>query len=205
MIFFLFSLLLCGVSTRTIVIPPQLQPRNINAMTTDITCRWSNCNELCPIGFVSVPRKDGAKGEMMWDHTQCNGNGLSRLCCPSNQPQPICTWRGHSNNGNYKPGCQGGEVEVWSIGVGCKSGHQSACCTTNTPSIEAYDNCRWEGTAPDCWSGSRYHPMEPCSKLYPNTAIETMAGFGGEASCSHGTLASVRFLLRFFASHIARG
>jgi hypothetical protein len=169
------------VDTRTI------RPRNIDAMIVDITCRWSNCGEICSIGFVLVPRKGGAKGEMMWDHSQCNGRGISRLCCPSNQPQPTCLWRGHNNNGKCKSGCHGGEVEIWSIGVGCKSGHQSACCTTNTPSIEAYDNCRWEGDAPNCWPTS-WKPEPMCSSLYPHPAIEADAGFGGETQCKQGTL-----------------
>jgi hypothetical protein len=165
----------------------QIEPRNVDAMIVDITCRWSNCGEMCPIGFVSVPRKGGRKDEMVWDHTQCKATGgVSRLCCPSNQPQPTCLWREFENSGKCKPGCNGGEVEVWSIGFGCKSGHQSACCTTNTPSIEAYDNCRWVGTAPRCWS-TPYPPSPQCSSNYPKPAIEALAGFGGETECKYGT------------------
>jgi chitinase len=166
----------------------KIQPRGVQSMIVEITCRWSNCGELCPIGFVSVPRKGGAKDEMMWDHTQCRkSGGVSRLCCPSNQPQPTCLWRGFSGNGKCKPGCKGGEVEIWNIGYGCKSSYQSACCTTNTPSIEASDNCRWEGDAPRCWR-TGYRPEPQCGCKYPRVAIETVTGFGGEAQCKQGTL-----------------
>jgi hypothetical protein len=186
---FLFLLHLPGgMFVRGVAVPEVLPPPNIDAMTTDITCRWSNCGEMCPVGFVSVPRKGGKKGEMMWDGSRCNGRGLSRLCCPSNQPQPTCRWAGHSNSGHCTPGCAGAEVEVWSISVGCKSGHQSACCTTSTSSNQAYDNCRWEGTSPRCWGDSTYHPWEVCSADWPNTAIESKAGFGGEEECKAGML-----------------
>jgi chitinase len=173
-----------------------IQPRNDKPMLVDITCRWSNCGEMCPIGFVSVPRKGGKKDEMMWDHTQCKATGgVSQLCCPSNQCQPTCLWRGFANNGKCKPGCNGGEVEVWSTGFGCKSGHQSACCTTNTPSIEAYDNCRWEGDAPNCWS-TLYPPAPACSSLYPQLVTYAIAGFGGETKCKQGMLHCISTSIR---------
>ncbi|KAF1912024.1 hypothetical protein BDU57DRAFT_523336 [Ampelomyces quisqualis] len=156
-----------------------------NAMMKDITCRWSGCDEQCPIGFVSVPRQ-GSKGEMMVDHTVCGNNKISRLCCPSNQIQPTCQWRGISRSGNCKPGCPEGEVEVWSLRLGCNSGHQSACCTTSTPSTEAYDHCRWEGKAPDCWGTGAFQPAKPCSKDFPLKIVETKAGFGGQEECRTG-------------------
>jgi chitinase len=122
----------------------------------------------------------------MWDHTQYLGRGLSSFCCPANTPQPTCTWRDHKNNGKCSSGCNLGETEVWTINMGCKSGHQSACCTVNAKSVEAYSECRWEGQAPKCWGDSHSHPLETCSKEYPNTAIETVAGFEGTAACKSG-------------------
>ena len=186
---YLFYLVLAASNplVRSMAIPAELKPRDGNAMIADRTCRWSNCGEPCSSGFVSVPRSGGKQGEMMWDHTHCLGRGLSTFCCPANAPQPTCTWRGHANSGKCKAGCRGGEAEVWTINMGCKSGHQSACCTTTTTCMEAYDNCRWEGEAPNCWSGSYYHPLHTCSALYPHTAIESPAGFGGTDSCTHGT------------------
>jgi chitinase len=176
-----------AASARSVAVPAELLPRNVDAMTIDITCHWSNCGESCPIGFVSVPRKGGKKGEMMWEGVQCDGKGLSRLCCPSNQPQPTCRWSGHHNSGHCTPECAAAEVEVWNISVGCKSGYQSACCTNNTPSVEAYDKCRWVGDSPACWGGKRYRPLEVCPADFPKAAIETKNGFGGEEQCTSGT------------------
>lgn len=170
--------------------PGYLHPRwEQSAMMTEITCRWSNCNEQCPIGFVSVPRKGGAEGELMVDGSRCNNNEFMRLCCPSNEVQPECRWRGISKTGNCKPGCHEEEVEVWSVRVGCKSGHQSACCTTSTASMEAYENCQWVGELPDCWlREGALHPKETCNKDFPIRIVEGSAGFGGQERCRTGTL-----------------
>ena len=129
--------------------PKGLATRNDDDMLTDRTCRWSNCGSNCPSGFSAVARSDGAPSEMMWDHTHCNGNGNSVFCCSSNVQQPTCKWRGHKKSGKCDGACIAGEAEVWSLKYGCKSGHQSACCSS-TPSVAAYRDCRWEGDEPNC-------------------------------------------------------
>ncbi|KAM5357976.1 hypothetical protein ACJZ2D_015719 [Fusarium nematophilum] len=47
-------------------------------------CRWTNCKESCPKGWVHVGRLDkGArKDELMYDETGCGGDGAHRFCCP---------------------------------------------------------------------------------------------------------------------------
>ncbi|CAO2647471.1 Nn.00g083930.m01.CDS01 [Neocucurbitaria sp. VM-36] len=65
--------------------------------------------------------------------------------------------------------------------MGCKSGHQSACCSTNTQSVAAYNNCRWEGCT--TFSGPNY---SYCSAAYPNLAVVSINGFGGQAACPSG-------------------
>ncbi|KAH7074191.1 hypothetical protein FB567DRAFT_191319 [Paraphoma chrysanthemicola] len=187
MLILVYLAAISSIGTAT-AIPAALNPRNIDAMVADNTCRWTNCNQNCSPGFVSVARSGGARGEMMWDHTYCD-RGLSRFCCPANVPQPVCTWRGHSNSGRCKPACQIGEAEVWTIKLGCKSGHQSACCKTDTPSMQAYAHCRWEGAAPNCWGSSQFEPNPVCSTpLFSQAAVKAPAGFGGADTCSKGSM-----------------
>jgi len=182
-----FLLLLLAAShclARSIEIPAELKPRDIDAMIADRTCRWSNCGEQCSPGFVSVPRSGGAKDEMMWDDTQCAGRDLARLCCPANAPQPTCTWRGHHNK-KCTGGCRDGEAEVWTTNKACKAGYQSACCTTNTPSVEAYSNCQWQGSAPKCWES--FAQPDKCDAHFPTLAVQSVIQFGGGHVCKQGT------------------
>ncbi|EMT62866.1 hypothetical protein FOC4_g10001062 [Fusarium odoratissimum] len=55
-------------------------------------CRWTNCKEPCPKGWVHVGRSDpGArKNELMYDETACGGDGIHSFCCPPNYDIPIC-------------------------------------------------------------------------------------------------------------------
>ncbi|KAH6957703.1 hypothetical protein BKA56DRAFT_562252 [Ilyonectria sp. MPI-CAGE-AT-0026] len=57
-------------------------------------CRWTNCKEDCPKGWVNVARSDGGartkKDERMWDETGCGGDGHHSFCCPGKQKQPTC-------------------------------------------------------------------------------------------------------------------
>ncbi|KAH8175187.1 glycosyl hydrolases family 18 domain-containing protein [Sarocladium implicatum] len=114
-------------------------------------CRWTSCFEDCPSGFKAVKR-DG-DDEVMFDSKNCLqrvnnlmqvevGRGMMKWCCPSNQPQPTCTWRGHQNSGKCRPGCESDEVEVGSLRAGCSKGHQSACCKS-TEVAAAYGECVW--------------------------------------------------------------
>jgi chitinase len=135
----------------------------------------------CPSGFSAVARSNGAPGEMMWDHTHCSGNGNSVFCCPSNVAQPTCRWRGHKKSGKCDGACIAGETEVWNLKYGCKSGHQSACCSV-TPSVAAYRDCRWEGDEPNCADESDGGHRK-CSAQYPYRVVSARAGFGGENEC----------------------
>lgn len=172
-----------GAFARSVALPADLSPRDPDAMTTAKTCRWTNCGDSCPTGFRPVPRSGGHSGEMMWDHTHCPAGGMMTLCCPTSLPQPVCTWRGHKNSGNCKPGCESGEAEVWTLKFGCKSGHQSACCSTNTASVSAYDNCRWEGCVMVTPEKHSY-----CSATYPSLVVLSSNGFAGEDACVWGML-----------------
>ncbi|KAH3913912.1 hypothetical protein HBH56_095970 [Parastagonospora nodorum] len=186
----LYILLISADLARCVAVPAELLTRNDDAMTIERTCRWSNCDERCPVGFVVVPRtgKGARKDEVMGDALQCNGRGRSIFCCPSSLPQPTCGWRGHHNSGGCTPGCNAGEAEVWSIAWGCKTGHQSACCTTNTPSIEAYNNCQWKGPYFWCSGPSKEGPGKYlCNPEFPNVAVRSRVEFGGERACFYGT------------------
>lgn len=119
-------------------------------ITTDRTCRWTNCGEPCPSGSDPVPRQNGEKGEMIWDHTHCAGNGMQTFCCPHDrQAETQCRQRGIGNSHHCQPGCSKDDVEVGTYKYTCNTGHQSACCTWS-PGVEAYGKCRWVGSAPRC-------------------------------------------------------
>ena len=105
------------------------------------------------------------------------------FCCPTSVTLPLCTWRGYSNSVKYNPGCKTNEAEVWSLKFGCKSGYQSACCTTDTENTAAYANCRWERPSQDCIKLEN-GKMPQCSSDYPYLSAVSPIGFGGEESCS---------------------
>ncbi|EAT80218.1 hypothetical protein SNOG_12405 [Parastagonospora nodorum SN15] len=52
----LYILLISADLARCVAVPAELLTRNDDAMTIERTCRWSNCDERCPVGFVVVPR-----------------------------------------------------------------------------------------------------------------------------------------------------
>ena len=165
---------------------------------TPLTCRWSNCNEQCAPGYAPVPRQGGKPNEMMWDHTHCMGTGLQLFCCPNDIPkQPVCTWRGHKNSGHCTSGCRAGEVEVGTLDVGCKTEHQSACCTDNVATLP-YGECRWYGAAPEC--ADFFFPknagLHGCTKEFPNLILQAKAGFGGEKKCAHGNRICTQFKMQ---------
>jgi len=151
------------------------------------TCRWTNCNDNCPEGFQSVARQGGSANEKMIDHTHCNGIGVSQFCCPSNV-KANCRWQGHSDSGRCTPDCSGDEVEVGSLRLGCKYGHQAACCSTGNThgALEAYKQCKWSRRDGNlnrpCYNESPgYTPCE--QRDYPNLVAYADAGFGGEQPC----------------------
>ena len=176
---YLLFLLVASLSLARITeTPAALRRRDIYAQIADNTCKWSNSGEPCSTGFVSV-RRHGTKGNgMMWDHTQCPRGGLSTFCCPANTPHPTCLSRGHKNKGKCKPGCEANEVEVWSIKLGCRSGHQSACCMTNAKSVEAYTECRWRGNLPNVGAA------KPVAKSIPTRQSRRPLDLGALTSAS---------------------
>ncbi|KAH5383238.1 hypothetical protein HBI33_117070 [Parastagonospora nodorum] len=164
----LYILLISADLARCVAVPAELLTRNDDAMTIERTCRWSNCDERCPVGFVVVPRtgKGARKDEVMGDALQCNGRGRSIFCCPSSLPQPTCGWRGHHNSGGCTPGCNAGEAEVW----------------------KAYSNCQWKGPYFWCPGPSKEGPGKYlCNPEFPNVAVRSRVEFGGEPACFYGT------------------
>jgi chitinase len=143
-------------------------------------CRWTSCFEGCPSGFKEVQR-DGHK-EIMMDTSICfdeddkfsNHIGFARLCCPSENTLPTCTWRGHKNSGNCRPGCEDDEVEVGTLKTGCKKNHQSACCKS-TSVTESYGECFWSDCSKDA--------ATICGQSL--TLVTTSPnGWGGHKQCS---------------------
>ncbi|KAH7309113.1 hypothetical protein B0I35DRAFT_359977 [Stachybotrys elegans] len=116
-------------------------------------CKWSNCGEGCPSGWVRMPRKDkGArKGEGMWDDSYCK-SGSRRLCCPAEGKVPTCGWYTH-RNGKCDPTCPSGTKEVGSLSKHCNNNkYQAACCTTGGESMKLYNQCSWADW-PLCMTG----------------------------------------------------
>jgi chitinase len=163
-----------------VMVSPNIEPQPI-VLPPDIvdTCKWTNCNENCPTGFKNVPR-DGTK-LMMTDDTACL-SGTHQFCCPADEEQPTCLWRGFKNSGACSPGCKADEAEVGTLSVGCSSKHQSACCTA-LPVVEAYNDCKWVGSAGLC-SKSGGHAS--CPSDYSEFIVAGSAGAGGEQVCSQG-------------------
>ncbi|RAH42220.1 glycoside hydrolase, partial [Aspergillus brunneoviolaceus CBS 621.78] len=144
-------------------------------------CRWTNCGDECPSGFKEVPR-DGTKLTMT-DTTGCSPSREHKFCCPASDTDfPTCRWRGFHNTGFCTAGCKDGETEVGSLSEGCRTSHQSACCTV-TSSTKAYSKCKWVGSSPPCASPGKNHT---CPDDYPHFLFADSNGAGGEQTCSSG-------------------
>lgn len=141
----------------------------------DSYCRWTNCGETCPNGFTTIVRDDSKK-QIMLDSTECPpGAGQSQtLCCPTSTDVPTCQWRGF-NGGKCKGGCDDGEAEVGTVTSGCRSGYQSACCTT-TDSTKPYSQCAW---TVDCLGADD----DTCPEGFSNLFVSSRDGWGGRSSC----------------------
>lgn len=125
----------------------------VSITTKHPQCKWTNCGEMCPSGWVRMMRKDKeARGnEYMVDGSHCS-EGVHELCCPSDDP-PTCGWYQH-NNGKCDSTCPDGTVEVGSLQKHCNNKqYQAACCTTGKTSMELYDQCSWKDS-PMCMYGS---------------------------------------------------
>ncbi|KAL6401421.1 hypothetical protein AUP68_15291 [Ilyonectria robusta] len=147
-------------------------------------CRWTNCKEDCPKGWVNVARSDGGartkKDERMWDETGCGGDGHHSFCCPGKQKQPTCGWYGFGNGKCGKGSCPSNMVEIGSNQMYChkKHSYQSACCTTDVKSMKVYGTCEW-GAYPDCDGQEKCpNPAGDSSKNYMWAGSSSGSGGG---------------------------
>jgi hypothetical protein len=141
-------------------------------------CRWSNCKEPCPKGWVHVGRLDpGArKDELMYDETGCGGDGKHNFCCPPDEDIPQCGWYGHDDGKCQKvTSCPSDMVEIGSNQMYCedKPRVQTACCKTTSKSMKAYGTCMW-GEYPECDTD----PKCPLDE-FPTLVVESGGGSGG--------------------------
>ncbi|KAK8070339.1 hypothetical protein PG994_006955 [Apiospora phragmitis] len=159
------------------------QPVTQPPIKTAELCRWSGCYRECPDGFKTVAR-NGDKGIMATDEN-CLSGGLDKLCCPGSEDMP----RGHKNSGACSPGCKGGEVDVGTLGVGCSSKHQTACCINvaataaygeynyccRDPKPAAFATCDWyKKEAP-----AKFAQDFICEDAYPKGQIKLATEAGG--------------------------
>ncbi|KAF4969335.1 hypothetical protein FSARC_3410 [Fusarium sarcochroum] len=117
-------------------------------------CRWSNCKESCPKGWVHVGRldPDARKDELMYDETGCGDDGHHSFCCPADEDIPQCGWWGHDDGDCQSVSeCPSAMVEIGTNSKYCEKSTyvQTACCKTDTKSMRVYDTCRW-GDYPEC-------------------------------------------------------
>ncbi|EXL91431.1 hypothetical protein FOIG_15333 [Fusarium odoratissimum NRRL 54006] len=145
-------------------------------------CRWTNCKEPCPKGWVHVGRSDpGArKNELMYDETACGGDGIHSFCCPPNYDIPICGWWGHFNGKCEKESsCPSGMVEIGTNSMKCEKPPrvQTACCKPDTVSMRVYDTCRW-GAYPEC------NTSPECPGDYYNWPMASSGSGSGALRCN---------------------
>ncbi|KAF4984898.1 hypothetical protein FDECE_17002 [Fusarium decemcellulare] len=145
-------------------------------------CRWSNCKEGCPKGWVHVGRLDSGarKGELMYDETGCGGDGAHSFCCPPDEDIPQCGWYGHGKGNCQKVSeCPSDMVEIGSNQMYCKKKPrvQTACCKANTKSMKVYGTCQW-GAYPEC------DTSPDCPDEYYNWPIASSASGSGGMKCN---------------------
>ncbi|KAJ5387332.1 Chitinase II [Penicillium cosmopolitanum] len=119
-------------------------------------CHWTNCGLPCPAGWHMIERDDKFRnydGEPMMDSSECGeGIGYRSWCCPPGK-SPTCGWYDF-NNGRCEDGCPGDMKEIGSTRKGCRADtSQTACCTSEIPSMALYDTCDW-GAWPLCETGT---------------------------------------------------
>lgn len=157
----------------------------VNERSSDITkdqCRWTNCGEVCPSGWSAVRRSDPYKSsirELMLDDTGCDGNGSRTFCCPPGD-QPVCQWL-FLNGGKCNPGCPYDYMfEVASTTAGCNNGKaQVACCSGETPALDVYRGCKWNGKENDC-AISLGTKMCSWSKRFSTAIVSSWDGSGSQ-------------------------
>ncbi|CAN9308924.1 unnamed protein product [Alternaria alternata] len=146
-------------------------------------CKWTNCGESCPAGWVHVARSDSGarKNELMTDGTGCGGSGSHSFCCPTSDSRPTCGWYKH-NNGKCSNECPSGTVEIGSNSKYCNKvqTYQAACCTTDTKSMTLYTKGQW-GSYPDCNSD------QGCPSDKKTLLFESSGGTGGSVCKANWT------------------
>ncbi|KAF7183510.1 hypothetical protein CNMCM7691_003789 [Aspergillus felis] len=112
-------------------------------------CKWTNCGEGCPSGWVTVNRSDRDRhhdGEIMLDGGGCLvEKQFHVLCCPPDQEVPTCGWYTF-NNGRCEGKCPDGMTEIGGTNRGCTTvngNYQAACCTTGTKNMALHQKCEW--------------------------------------------------------------
>lgn len=128
-----------------------------------------------------------ADDEIMLDTTACTSPHGRRLCCPPSETAPSCGW--YSFKGGKCVGeCPTGYSEVGSVGSGCRSGYQAACCTTENSdkkllnSTRLYEACEW-AESPACYNGKCTFAGSP----WPTDFVDSTTGSGAAVcySSSH--------------------
>ncbi|KAH8698404.1 hypothetical protein BGW36DRAFT_357942 [Talaromyces proteolyticus] len=139
-------------------------------------CKWTNCGDGCPSGWVTVPRSDPDKreGEIMLDDGGCLLDGQFHvLCCPPKKDVPTCGWYTF-NNGDCDGKCPGNMYEIGGTQRGCsgyKGNYQAACCTGNSDAMAIYRKCEW-GASFNCDDYT-------CSVTKPDIVALSVNGNGG--------------------------
>ncbi|SCO82657.1 related to chitinase [Fusarium oxysporum] len=144
--------------------------------TKHAQCKWTNCAENCPSGWLRVPRTDdqARKDEYMVDEGGCNGLGVHQFCCPPGEKVPQCG-RYDFNNGGCGGKCPNSMVEIGSLSKYCDKSYEVACCSATGKSMQLYNQCSWSKDFPNCDKGT-------CSSGSVEIA-KSMSGSGG-AFCS---------------------
>ncbi|BCS04193.1 glycoside hydrolase family 18 protein [Aspergillus luchuensis] len=142
-------------------------------------CKWTNCGDLCPDGWVLLRRHDDDRhhdGEWMLDDGGCIfKNQDHRLCCPPDQDAPTCGWYTF-NNGDCEGKCPDGSFELGGTDRGCSTAfgnYQAACCTSGQKSTALYEKCEW-GASFECDSWK-------CPAEKTDVLLKSCNGNGGSA------------------------
>ncbi|KAL6364312.1 hypothetical protein LRP88_02231 [Fusarium phalaenopsidis] len=85
--------------------------------TKHVQCKWTNCGQLCPSGWIRMLRKDdkARENEYMYTH----------------------------HNGKCKQQCPEDTFEIGSLSKHYRSNYQSACYSTGSSNTKLYDQCFW--------------------------------------------------------------
>ncbi|RDH25460.1 hypothetical protein M747DRAFT_311300 [Aspergillus niger ATCC 13496] len=142
-------------------------------------CKWTNCGDLCPDGWVLLRRHDDDRhhdGEWMLDNGGCIfKNQDHRLCCPPDQDALTCGWYTF-NNGDCEGKCPDGSFELGGTNRGCSTAfgnYQAACCTSGQKCTALYNKCEW-GASFECDSWK-------CPAEKTDVLLKSCNGNGGSA------------------------